>query len=78
MTPLQQSPVQRHVVDPRLLLPYFDLGVFLRNPDLEYSENPESEANMEESKEAEQEGSSRSGEGPESEVQSLVSRVLRK
>ena len=74
MTPLQHSPVQRHVVDPRLLLPYFDLGVFLRNPDLEYSQNPESEINLEESKE---EGSSRSGEGPESE-QSLVSRVLRK
>ena len=66
MTPLQQSPVRRQVADVSLLLPYFDLGVFLRNPDVEYSQNPESEENMEESKE----GSSRSGEIPPATVAS--------
>ena len=64
MTPLQQSPVRRQVTDVSLLLPYFDLGVFIRDYELDYSKNPESDKDMEESK-SERAGSSRSAERPE-------------
>ena len=64
MTPLQQSPVRRQVADVSLLLPYLDLGVFIRDYDLDYSNNPESDEDMKESK-SERDGSSRSAERPE-------------